>query len=317
MHGNGTFPNATPQPPLTNSDYERHHIITRHRRRSIGANPAKAKVRSTQTRRVSNTTMQVCTTPMQLPPSYMGEGGDNAELSDLSGSQSFVTSCKTQPSIEVLQSVLEMLNCIGAILTLGPEDTLRVFSYDMSPEATFAEGPSLCSTCSAEDNRSPCDDCEQALLLLSSVHHITRRLFSMIARPSYSHADTSDNPLSVQIRKEIRYRRNIVRPFRPAPTPPRSQRSGLQHPLLPSCTNNTLNHLLPITHRYNFSTHYVEVCCLPPFPQIFHILSLSIVCCQQTSTINIVPFLILMFFRHSVLSYIPHNSCTNSGTAIF
>lgn len=218
-----THNNATPTPPLTNSDYERHHIITRHRRRTVGVNPPRQKPRSTKSRRLSDTTMQICTPQKHLPPFYMGEGGENAELSDRSGSQTSVTSCKTQPSVEVLQSVLEMLNCIGASLTLGPKDTLRVFSYDMAPEAIFAKGPSLCNSCSAEQNTSNCDDCDQALILLSSVHHMTKRVFNLVARPSYSHADTTDNPLCELIRKDIRYRQNIVRPFRPSPLPSRSQ----------------------------------------------------------------------------------------------
>lgn len=124
MHGKGTNSNATPQPPQTSYDYELHHIITRYRRLTMGANPAKPRLSSAASRRVSDSHMQVCDTTTQLPPSYLRQSVANAELSETTDGQTLNTSQKILHSIDVLRSILEMVNCISASLTLGPKDPL-------------------------------------------------------------------------------------------------------------------------------------------------------------------------------------------------
>lgn len=111
-----------------------------------------------------------------------------------------------------------MVNCIGAGLTLGLKDTLRIYSYDMKPEPTFAQIPTICSVCEDEDdNRTHCDDCEEVLLLLNCAHHVTRKFFNMVARPTYANVDTSDTAPCEQVIKKIRYHQNIARLLISAP----------------------------------------------------------------------------------------------------
>lgn len=129
-------------------------------------------------------------------PDQFAQSGANAELSQDAGSDSDSDKeMVPKPTHEVLQSVLAMLNCIGAGLTTGSTDTLRAYSYDMVPQPAYAEGPVMCSSClpnSTDVMTADCESCHDMLLLLHSIEKVTRQIFNVVARPSFSILEQTD-----------------------------------------------------------------------------------------------------------------------------
>lgn len=112
---------------------------------------------------------------------------------------------------QVLASVLQMLNCIGAGLTLGATDTLRVFSHDFIPNHLMVEHPSVCTQCSTAPVDG-CDECERIKELLNNVELVTRKLFNVCARASFNPSTSHSDHATVELLHEVRYNQEIYRP---------------------------------------------------------------------------------------------------------
>lgn len=118
---------------------------------------------------------------------------------------------------EILVLLLQQLKCIGAALILGAEDTIRVFSYDFAPPRVFADDGPLCQTCCNDPSSSACNECEEASVLLNKVDKVTRRIFDVVVRPSFSPPLTGHQGPRTKLLKEIRYHQDILLPA-PLPT---------------------------------------------------------------------------------------------------
>lgn len=214
----------TQVPPLTNTDYERNNSNARAnqdaRRRKTPATSATNKSAAAHNKRkkTAGRRLSICSTgTMHLSPRHFGESGRCAELS--ASSQHSLSDEDVEhvaTTREILALLLQQLNCIGAALTLGPEDTLRVFSYDFAPTRVFADDGPLCDTCCKDPSSSACTECEEASALLNKVDKVTRRIFDVVVRPSFSPPFTGPHGPRTRLLKEIRYHQDI---FRPAPPP--------------------------------------------------------------------------------------------------
>lgn len=200
------------------SDYDRQHVIMRQRRRSTGTSGSNNRYLQSKSVHISNATIQVSPAAQTLGPSQFGESGENAELSQPAGTDSDSDNEQVpKPTHEVLQSVLAMLNCIGAGLTMDSTDTLRAYSYDMKPHRAYPEGPVLCTSCrpDADDVMThECENCHDMLLLLHNIEQVTRKIYAVVARPSFSVHEPADALHSEVLRDEVRYRQTVIRPFK-------------------------------------------------------------------------------------------------------
>lgn len=104
---------------------------------------------------------------------------------------------------------MQMINCIGAGITMDSKDTLRVYSYDFIPAHFFVENNIVCSQCST-DTVNVCHECEKVLSLLANVEQVTTKIFNLCAVPSFHSSGSKPDSASVQLLNEVRYRQDIV-----------------------------------------------------------------------------------------------------------
>lgn len=156
---------SKPVPPLTETDYDRHYANV-HRSNAKQLNLTHSKS--------NNSRRQSTPAPFrhrELRPEDFGESGRYASLSQERverDDQTGVDEERDNPkrcqipatSKHVLKNTLEMLNCIGAALTLDTNDTIRVFSYDFNPENVFMHTSPVRSRCTTTFVEG-CPECNQ------------------------------------------------------------------------------------------------------------------------------------------------------------
>lgn len=202
---------ATQIPPLTGTGYERHDI-NRPARNSTGSHDVMSH-RQVRKKSRSIRISDITAPSPSLSRHYFGDYGACASLPTTGTHESIkVTPVRTPASpLAVLKSALQMLNCIGAGLTLHGSDSIRVFSHELLPAHLIVENPSLCSQCST-DYVDGFDQCHRMLTLLNNVELVTRNIFNVCARHSFIAPTTYSYQPTLELLNEIRYVRDIYRP---------------------------------------------------------------------------------------------------------
>lgn len=213
----------TPQPSVTNTYYERHYTLVRLndtvRPRKSGAATHTDRVPNSNNKKQKLKIQRMSISPtrtMHLTAGDFGESGACAESSnpsDLSMNDDAGETVAT--TTEVLTLLLQKLNCIGAALTLGAQDSIRVFSYYFVPPRHFADDGTLCETCCKDAFPGACEDCDHASAVLNMVDRVTSRIFDVVVRPSFNVTASGPEDPRIKLIHEIRYRQEILRPALP------------------------------------------------------------------------------------------------------
>lgn len=200
----------TTQPPMTSTAYERHNVNSRNSS-TWGTPNRNAEKRS----KVIDVQEQpgVKDNSHNFAPMDFGHSGRCANTPTNSDSDVSAERRKTEHPSCVLRATLYILTSIGAGLTLESNDTLRVFSYNVDHTVVFVNDPVLWPLCVAYGE--PCDNCQYTFTLMNDIEDITRKLYNVVARPSFQVDGAQTDDESTELRDEVRYKQAITRPTSP------------------------------------------------------------------------------------------------------